>query len=98
MSVNLWRYEKCAPLKVDLPEGWSVEVWKVHSGDSDKSYYVQVLRGAHGTTPVESTYICNCGDAMIHGLNLVAIAGEGTGCKHSEHLDEYLTELKARKR
>lgn len=89
-----WQYEKCAPLNVALPDGWKVEVWRVTSGDTGKAYYVQVLTGAHGTTPVESTYICNCKDAMIHGQNLVAIARESYGCKHSENLHKYLEERK----
>jgi hypothetical protein len=90
---SFWKYEKCPPLHVKgLDERWSVEVWKVTSGDTGIQYYVQILTGAHGTTPVHSTYICNCKDAMIHGQNLVAIVKEGTGCKHTQKLAEYFDE------
>jgi hypothetical protein len=109
---NFWRYEKCAPLTIhspegnhqrELPEWFHVDVYRVTSGDTGRSYYVQILTetrvisvtssaSSQNFSTTKSTYICNCQDAMIHGLNLVAIARESVGCKHGEKLREYLEE------
>lgn len=110
MSVNLWRYEKVpvrGALQVvqdNLPN-WRVEVWKVTSGDSGETYYIQSMychkvppTGELATIYKCTIYLCNCESAIMRGQNMQSISAGilqvGNGCKHVEHLKLYLKERK----
>ena len=95
---HFWKYDEVEPrddVKTNLPDDWRLRVYKIVSGDTGKTYYVQVLIGknARTHTEVQTIYICNCPEGIFKAP--LSILGLGYPCKHAEHLAEFLKERKS---
>ena len=79
-----WAFDECGirdDVKLNFPADRKLRVFKIKSGDSGQTYFVQVWKidPAHSTLAV----ICNC----HHGLFLAPLSVMGLArCKHAENL------------
>lgn len=98
--MPFWKYDKVDvrdDVKIQLPDNWKLEVYKIVSGDTGKTYYVQVLKEVwekssgndSGSCPI---YLCNCPEGTFRAS--LSVVGLGPACKHAEHLAEFLKERK----
>lgn len=89
--MKLWKYDLVDTrddVKTEMPDGWKVEVYKVTSGDSGKTYYVQHV---HWGDSKGSYFFCSCPEGIFRAP--IAMTG-GKCCKHAENLKQFLEERK----
>jgi hypothetical protein len=87
-NVKRWKYEECDvrdDVKLALPEGWSLRVFRVQSGDSGEKYYVQIMQTRHSPQPI---CLCDCMQGKF--LAPLSILGLGEPCKHGSNLLAFL--------
>jgi hypothetical protein len=88
MPIKLWKYEEVEvrdDVKLALPSSVvNVQLFKTVSGDTGKTYYIYKLTPKVG----KAIYLCNCPEGIFRAP--IEVFGAGRGCKHIEHLAEYL--------
>jgi len=91
----VWRYQEVDvrdDVKWKLPDHSSLQVYKVLSGDSGKTYYVQVLvvKSELSRPQSKPIYLCGCPEGTF--LAPLSIVGLGPQCKHAKNLAAFLEE------
>ena len=95
MPPKIWKYDQVEvreDVKAQLPDGCQLDVYKVLSGDSGKTYYIQI----QSMKPAVPIYLCNCPEGTF--LAPLSIVGLGPQCKHAENLAAFLKEKESRKK
>jgi len=107
-KVKKWVFEECEPredVRLALPDGWRLRVFRVTSGDSGDKYWVQILREqdredsttrlqgrrlSDDTGKLMTVVLCDCMQGKF--LAPLSILGLGSGelCKHSKQLLAFL--------
>lgn len=87
----MWTYELVdtrEDVRLGMPAGSKVEVYKVTSGDSGKKYYVQRVRIESG-----EFYLCQCPEGTFRApLGILRVVKDV--CKHAGNLAQFLKEKK----
>jgi len=96
-----WQFEKVdtrEDVATKMPDTFKVEVYKIKSGDSGKTYYVQYI-SQHGKgrneKDVVGFYLCNCPEGTFRAP-LGIVSAVQCACKHSEYLHHALTKGKTK--
>jgi len=93
MASFKWQYDERdlrPDVKLNLPKEWKLQVFKVISGESGKSYWIQVLRQTNCKASMRSTItLCNCPEGQFLAPLVVLGLGEFR-CKHAAALLTYL--------
>ncbi len=95
---KLWQYDEKElreDVKLNLPEDWKCRVFKVTSGDSGKTYWVQLLSNDYAALNVKrmTLSLCNCSEGYFQ-LPL-SVLGLKMCCKHASNLLEFLKDKHA---
>lgn len=73
-------------VKLLLPEGYEVKVFKATSGDTGKEYFIQVLSCEHGPTIL----LCDCyAGKFVQPAEILGL-GKDLRCKHVRDLLEVI--------
>lgn len=87
----LWSYEELDlrdDVKLALPKGWTVRLFRVTSGDTGKKYHVYRIIGNNGV----KISTCDCPEGYFRLP--ISILGLGDCCKHFTNLEVFLKERK----
>ena len=81
-------------VKLNLPEGWDLQVYKVISGDTGKDYWIQILARftddhSTGVRNEQVIPLCDCPEGKFK-QPLAVLGLKDFWCKHSKALVEFL--------
>ena len=93
MSRPVWSYRKAEPtdeVRENLPDGYTFLIYEVTSGDTGKSYWVQLLYHEEQSGRVPSTVFahCNCNKGEFQ-WPLATLGIKEHFCKHITNLLEF---------
>ena len=86
MTKYAWKVDEKevrTDVKDNLPNDWELKVFKVTSGDTGKTYWVQALRKKAGVT----VFLCDCPEGKFKAPLLVLGLREFM-CKHALAVEE----------
>ena len=94
--MPFWKYERADvrdDVKTSLPNHYSLDIYKIRSGDSGKTYYTQILRqNDRGFSQMKPVYLCDCPEGIFKAP--LSVLGLGPQCKHAVNLVQFLKERK----
>lgn len=92
-GAKRWAYEEVEvreDVKTNLPDDWKLRVFKVRSGDSGETYFVQVLDGNSNRYSTSQIVLCDCMQGKFLAPLSVLGTGEDFNCKHASQLLDFL--------
>jgi len=90
----MWKYEEKElreDVRLNLPNHWKCQVFKVTSGDTGKEYWVQIIgSGGHHLNQI---VLCDCPEGKFH-QPLTVLGLKDFICKHGQNLLAFLKDKK----